>query len=52
MRRSYLVLAAVVAGCSPADHAYYARGKIAQTASDGFAADELERVLLPENCRR
>lgn len=41
-----LAAAAVLAACSPADHAYYARGKLAQAVKDGFAAtEEYERYL-------
>lgn len=43
------MLAAAAAGvvaCSPADHAYYARGKVAQAVNDGFAATaEYDRYL-------
>ncbi len=41
-----VLTAAALAACSPADHAYYARGKLSQAVSDGFAATQAyERYL-------
>jgi hypothetical protein len=39
-----------LAACSPADHAYYARGTIRQAVSDGFAATAAyDRYLQTRN---
>ncbi|MGQ0547924.1 MAG: pilin [Betaproteobacteria bacterium] len=39
-RHAVAAVAAMLAACSPADHAYYARGKVNQAVSDGFAATQ------------
>ena len=52
MPRSWMAaaIAGSIAACSPADHAYYARGKVLQAVSDGFAAAQAyDRYLQSRN---